>query len=302
LTVTTWNGQSKAQVVASVPPQTHGSSHLQGAADPIVGITDAQIAAANKDGPPGTAGMRTLGQGAQQACAGNDPRLVAPSPIGAIVAYSGNGDPPETDWLVADGRLIDRTTYAEFFSRTGHAYNGGVDPGGNKVRIPDKRGKKSVGAINMGTGAGPNDNAHLQAARGTSYGEVNHQLLAAEGSTNGNGATGYVSNDHTHTFSTTTGLEQQAHTHGVTAPTDNFVGHDSSASPAGRFQFTASGGYGMNAINSTGGEQQNHNHAVSGGTSGISTNHTHVLNARNADSGHNNIDPSEADSYIVRVL
>ncbi|HEX4501084.1 MAG TPA: phage tail protein, partial [Scandinavium sp.] len=139
LVVTTWGGQNKAQVVASVPPQSHGSSHLQGGTDPIVGITDAQIAPTNKDGTVGTPSLRTLGTGAQQACAGNDPRLVAPSPIGAIVAYSGNGDPPETDWLVADGRLIDRTTYAEFYNRTGHAYNGGVDPGGNKVRIPDKR-------------------------------------------------------------------------------------------------------------------------------------------------------------------
>lgn len=38
-------------------------------------ITDAKVAAANKDGAAGTASMRTLGTGATQACAGNDARL-----------------------------------------------------------------------------------------------------------------------------------------------------------------------------------------------------------------------------------
>ncbi len=38
-------------------------------------ITDTQVAAANKDGVAGTASMRTLGTGAQQAAPGNDARL-----------------------------------------------------------------------------------------------------------------------------------------------------------------------------------------------------------------------------------
>jgi len=38
-------------------------------------VTDAKVAAANKDGTAGTASMRTLGAGAQQATAGNDGRL-----------------------------------------------------------------------------------------------------------------------------------------------------------------------------------------------------------------------------------
>lgn len=38
-------------------------------------ITDAYVAAANKDGAAGTASMRTLGTGAATACAGNDSRL-----------------------------------------------------------------------------------------------------------------------------------------------------------------------------------------------------------------------------------
>lgn len=38
-------------------------------------VTDAKVAVANKDGIATTASMRTLGTGAQQACAGNDSRL-----------------------------------------------------------------------------------------------------------------------------------------------------------------------------------------------------------------------------------
>jgi hypothetical protein len=40
-----------------------------------LGITDAHVAAANKDGAVGTPSMRTLGTGSQQAAAGNDGRL-----------------------------------------------------------------------------------------------------------------------------------------------------------------------------------------------------------------------------------
>lgn len=38
-------------------------------------VTEAKVAAANKDGAAGTVSMRTLGTGAAQACAGNDSRL-----------------------------------------------------------------------------------------------------------------------------------------------------------------------------------------------------------------------------------
>jgi hypothetical protein len=41
----------------------------------LLAITDAQVATANKDGASGTPSMRTLGTGAAQATAGNDPRL-----------------------------------------------------------------------------------------------------------------------------------------------------------------------------------------------------------------------------------
>lgn len=102
-------------------------------------------------------------------------------PIGAVMAYVGNGDPGDGVWVVADGRLVDKTTYGTFYARASHAYNGGVDPGSNKVRIPDYRGRSLVGAIDMGgAGAGLSDNVHIQAARGAAGGEVTHILTTAE--------------------------------------------------------------------------------------------------------------------------
>jgi microcystin-dependent protein len=143
-----------------------------------------------KDAAAATASLRTLGTGAKQAAAGSHAAQHARGgadaipglpPIGGMLPYAGNGDPAGGDWLLADGRLIDRTTYSAFYTAVGHIYNGGVDPGSNKVRIPDKRGRASIGADNMATAQGaagrlPNSNR----ARGENGGEERHTLTSAE--------------------------------------------------------------------------------------------------------------------------
>jgi microcystin-dependent protein len=106
-------------------------------------------------------------------------------PVGFIIADAGSAIPTlegwEWDW--ADGDLIDRTTYAAFFARVGHAYNGNVDPGANKVRKPDRRGRVGLTADSMGplgaasrlTVAAGHSNA-----RGQSGGEERHTQLLTE--------------------------------------------------------------------------------------------------------------------------
>lgn len=78
-----------------------------------------------------------------------DPRVIPP--VGAQMAYSGVGDPPSGFWMLCDGRLLDRATPAggSFHACAQHAYNNYLDPGANKVKLPDKRGRSSVGADQM---------------------------------------------------------------------------------------------------------------------------------------------------------
>lgn len=106
----------------------------------------------------------------------SDARFGGVVPIGGTVSYGGAGDPPGGSWLLGDGRLIDKTTYAAYFAAVGHKFNGGVDPGANKVRIQDKRGRGTIGADNMATAQGaagrlPNSN---RAAGQNGGGELHH--------------------------------------------------------------------------------------------------------------------------------
>lgn len=105
-------------------------------------------------------------------------------PIGSVISWDGTGDPPGGVWLLADGRLIDRTVYAAYYSVVGHAFNGGVDPGGTpaKVRIQDRRGRVGVGADSMGTAVGaagrlPNSNRVRGQNGGSDARTLNHDEL-----------------------------------------------------------------------------------------------------------------------------
>ncbi len=69
-----------ASAGAGGPPTGAAGGDLAGSTYPnpviaALAVTDAKVATANKDGVVGTACMRTLGSGAQQACPGNDARL-----------------------------------------------------------------------------------------------------------------------------------------------------------------------------------------------------------------------------------
>lgn len=288
---------------------------LSDARAPLDGsVTAAKIADALKPSTgaaAATEALRALGVAAGTAAAGNDGRLsdarvplahaashqeggaddIGSVPIGGMIAYAGQALPAGTKWDWADGGLIDKTTFATFFGRVQHAYNGGVDPGSNKVRKPDKRGRVSVGADSMGVGAAgrlPNSNRAL----GQNGGEERHTLAATEA-----------------------GVSSHGH------------GHDFGVWNGGAHGHTASGGAGFMTIEQGGQIQKRAgtpygtgsgfigdavfvpNGAVlaDGGTN-VTPDHTHVLGGgvinhggQAATNPHNNLQPYEVDNYIVRV-
>jgi microcystin-dependent protein len=188
-------------------------------------------------------------------------------PVGGILAFAGTGDPSGGDWLLADGRLINRTTYAAFFAAVGHAYNGGVDPGSGMVRIPDKRGRVAVGATSMGTDGlngvvaiSGSDNTRAQVARGGHGGEAAHVLLTTE---------------------------LAAHGHGVTDPGHGHSLKGGDITPMGTGALNMNNYYPAAFTNTTG--------VVVSSTTGIS------IQSNGSGVGHNNLSPYEADNFIVRV-
>ena len=271
-------------------------------------IAEGKLALAS-DGPPGTPTRRSLGVGAQQACAGNDPRLGGLVPVGAIMAYAGTGDPqgPQGTWLAADGRLIDRTVYTAFYAAVGHTYNGGIDPGANMVKIPDKRGRHSVGAINMGTTLGPNDNAHAQVSRGNAAGEVNHGLTNGEMPSHSHGGiSAGMNQNQAHSHAISVSANDVGHAHGTGVPYS--IGYTGGAGNWVSFwdQANAGGGTPTNSYpiplsTYTATAAAAANISASGSAGATNTDHSHAIGADGGSGAHNNLAPYEADCYIVRV-
>lgn len=59
-------------------------------------------------------------------------------PIGSIQHYAGTSAP--NNWMLCDGRVVDRTTYSELFAVLGTTYNMGGETA-SQFRLPDCRGR-----------------------------------------------------------------------------------------------------------------------------------------------------------------
>jgi hypothetical protein len=205
---------------------------------------------------------------------------VATIPIGGQLPWGGDGDPPGGQFLLADGRLISRTGIGvKFFAACGHKYNLGVDPGGGMVKIPDKRGRGSLGADNMGTAQGAAGRVTVAPhAAGQSGGEERHALTIAEHAPHTHLPGSLVTNtagSHQHR-SATGGIDLVGR---VNNGTGGFiVASDASFSPISLYN-TATDFAG------------NHAHSVTGGVTGSSGSGTPF----------NVLHPFETDNWIVRI-
>ena len=146
-----------------------------------------------------------------------------------------------SNWLLADGSLLNRVTYSVLFGAIGTTY--GVGDGSTTFALPDLRGR-----IPLGSGSGTGLTARTL---GSSGGEEAHLLSTDEMPSHSHTITdpGHIHTAtpvaHTHSASIA------AHTHVVTDPTHN---HTWTASGSHTHQILASGNYFLQTINNSNGQ------------------------------------------------
>lgn len=124
------------------------------------------------------------------------------APVGSIMDFAGAND-PSSEWLLCDGRQLSQAGFPALFTVVGSSYNTGGETAGN-FRIPDLRGRVSVGAESMGTQGSPSP-ARLpnNGTRGNSGGSSSYSLTTSNipkiDFTPGGSVTG--GGDHSHSFS-----------------------------------------------------------------------------------------------------
>ena len=232
---------------------------------------------------------------------------------GLIKVWSTSSAPE--GWLIADGREVSRTTYAELFAAIGTTY--GAGNGSTTFNLPDMRGKVAVGRDSADTDFN---------ALGKTGGAKTHTLTVAEmpshthtqqphshtGSTNEAGA-------HTHTGTTST---DGAHTHTGTVTSGNVGNHHHDAShlalTANRKAVNNRAGLrsdiywpwtsfnGAHTHSGTSSASGSHTHSVSINEAGAHT-HTVTINdttaVNNSTGGsqpHNNLQPYIVFNHVIK--
>jgi microcystin-dependent protein len=108
------------------------------------------------------------------------------SMLGAIFLYAGSDEPD--DWMICDGRAIDRTSFSPLFSMVGTTY--GVGDGMSTFNIPDLRGRCAVGSGQGSTAEG--GTAGTSRSLGQKGGTETHTLTSAQMPAHTHGVTTYT--------------------------------------------------------------------------------------------------------------
>jgi microcystin-dependent protein len=209
-----------------------------------------------------------------------------PGKVGQVKFWAPSNAPD--GWLVADGRAVSRTSYAELFAAIGTTYGSG--DGTTTFNLPDFRGKVAVGR-DAGVGANPNFDTV-----GETGGTKTETLTEAQ----------MPSHTHTqqpHTHSGTTS-DSTTHAHAGSATTSSGDhGHDVTGNSGGSHGHSFGCGCGGNAsgANQSGGTYS-HPSSSSGRTSGSNTfSHTHTYTLDSAGAHNHTLVISEAAAHAHTV-
>lgn len=97
------------------------------------------------------------------------------TPSGAILQFAGSSAP--ANWLLCDGSLVSRTTYANLFAAISTTY--GAGDGSTTFKLPDLRGRVPVGE-GLATGVDSNGQSFTQRVLGATGGGETHTLTTSE--------------------------------------------------------------------------------------------------------------------------
>lgn len=226
---------------------------------------------------PGAFTYNTLPTNAQKGSA-FAPIMSPIIPAGIIEMYAGSSAPD--GWLLCDGSIVSRITYANLFKIIGVAYGSGNS--NTTFALPDMRGRIPLG---VGTGTG-----------------LTSRSLAS--TTGLETVTLIEANLPSHTHTATVGTESSTHTHSGTSANQS-VDHQH----AWNHYIGTSGSYGIfdsstassSGTPNTGGIQANHTHSTTTGTE--SANHNHTVTNANTGSGtaFNIIQPALTLNFIIKT-
>jgi microcystin-dependent protein len=218
-------------------------------------------------------------------------------------------------WVWADGTAYSETTYplaAANIAPEWKTAHGQADPGSGMFRVPDLRGLTPVGLDQMPGGSRANRITRSVAIIVASKtGEELHVVSTAEMPSHSHvvaahshgGITGYVSADHAHYTSGQTGGRSAQHTHGAFFYQNPGGGPSNANLPSPNLGSTYQG-----QADAVYGESQDHTHAFSAWSGGISANHYHAINAeapgtdaQGSGGAHETMQPSVFVPYIVAL-
>jgi microcystin-dependent protein len=185
-------------------------------------------------------------------------------PLGAVLDYTGD-TAPNSNFVIADGSCISRTTYAAYFTLVSTRFS--VCDGTTTFGVPDLRGRVTPGQDNMGSGAA-------------------NRMTSGTGCGVAFTSVGVVCGSESHTL-TTAELAVHSHANSLNDPT-----HSHNALGGNNFLLTAGGG--AQSGSGIGGQ---------GSTTAVSATGMTITNA-NAGSGsaHSIVQPSLAVKKIVRIF